>query len=177
MFTDKIGFEVDAFYYSTEPSSLQYTGVNITEIPLHARLTYNAPLGAGLGFVFGLGYAYNMWGEDATKYFHGVDSLGAALSTNDTDGGPGALIGFRFGNAGKVSMRVDLTGDYITSPINDTTSSLGSPVAQDSRVRPGPERHAQHRFWRPAAHPEGLGQGRRAGQDRPLPEHPARDRG
>jgi len=134
MFTDKIGFEVDAFYYSTEPSSAQYTGVNITEVPLHARLTYNAPLGAGLGFVFGLGYAYNMWGEDATKYFHGVDSLGAALSSTDTDGGPGALIGFRFGNAGKVSMRVDLTGDYITSPINDTTSSLGSPVAQDSRV-------------------------------------------
>ncbi len=125
MFTEKIGFEADAFYYSTEPSNLNYTGVTVTEIPMHFRLTYNTPLGAGIGVIFGLGYAYNLWGDSAKTYF---------MTDKSSDGGPGALFGLRFGNAGKVSMRVDLTGDYITSPINDTTSSFGSPVAQDSRV-------------------------------------------
>lgn len=125
MFTDKIGLEADAFYYSTEPESAQYTGVEITETPIHARLTYNTPMGAGIGFIFGLGYAHNMWGGDADSYF---------MTTNDSDGGPGGLIGFRFGSGGAVSMRVDLTGDYITSPINDSTSSLGSPTAEDSRL-------------------------------------------
>lgn len=126
MFTDKIGIEADAFYYSTDPSSLNYTGVTVTEVPIHGRFTYNAPLGSGLGMVFGLGYAYNMWGEDAETYFENPGTT--------SDGGPGGLIGFRFGT-GKVSLRLDLTGDYITSPINDTTSAIpGGPKADDSRL-------------------------------------------
>ncbi len=114
MFTQKIGFEVDAFHYSTQPSSLSYTGVSVTETPIHARLTYNAPLGAGLGVIFGVGYAYNMWGGGAdTSYF---------IASYDHDQGPGALIGLRFGNAGKVSMRVDMTGDFITGNIDENIS-------------------------------------------------------
>jgi len=125
MFTDKIGFEADAFYYSTEPESAQYTGVSVTEVPIHARITWNAPMGAGMGFVFGVGYAYNMWSGDAESYF---------MNSTKNDGGPGGLVGIRFGNGGTVSMRLDLTGDYITSPVNDTTGSLDTPVAQDSRL-------------------------------------------
>ncbi len=66
MFTDKIGLEADVFYYSTQPNTLSYTGPNVTEMPIHGRLTYNAPMGKGLGVIFGLGYAYNMWGDDAS---------------------------------------------------------------------------------------------------------------
>ncbi len=124
MFSDKIGFEADAFYYSTEPESAQYTGVSVTEVPIHARLTWNAPLGAGVGFIFGAGYVYNMWSGDATSYF---------MNSTENDGGPGGLVGLRFGS-GAVSMRIDLTGDYITSPINDTTGTLDTPRAQDSRL-------------------------------------------
>ena len=41
MFSDKIGLEADAFYYSTEPSSVNYTGVTVTQIPITGRLTFS----------------------------------------------------------------------------------------------------------------------------------------
>lgn len=113
MFSDKIGFEVDAFYFSMEPSSDQYTGVVVTEIPVHARITWNAPMGPGLAFIFGLGYTYNSWGEDAGTYFN---RAGTPYDKSNDDG-PGALIGFRFGAGGPISIRADLTGDFIPSPI------------------------------------------------------------
>ena len=111
MFSDKLGFEVDAFFLSTEPSSLSYTGVTVTQTATHARFTYNAPMGKGLAAIFGLGYAYNMWGEDADAYF---------LNTEGSDGGPGGLFGLRFGAGGKVSARVDVTGDYIMNAVDET---------------------------------------------------------
>jgi outer membrane protein OmpA-like peptidoglycan-associated protein len=113
MFSDKIGLEVDAFSYSTQPSSLAYTGVTVTQLPIHGRLTFNAPVGTGFGVIFGLGYAYNMWGKDATSYF---------LNSSDTDGGPGGLFGLRFGGNGAVTIRVDVTGDYITNPVDEPLS-------------------------------------------------------
>jgi outer membrane protein OmpA-like peptidoglycan-associated protein len=125
MFTDKIGLEADAFYYSTEPSSLTYTGVTVTETPITGRLTYNAGMGKGLAAIFGLGYTYNMWGDDALAYFQNT-------AGKDTDGGPSGLFGLRFGAGGPVSLRVDLTGTYVTDPINDVTIPSG-PTAQDSR--------------------------------------------
>lgn len=128
MFSDKIGLEGDVFYYSTEPSSLNYTGVTVTEMPIHGRLTYNAPVGTGFGVIFGLGYAYNSWSKDAKTYFE---------TDKSSDGGPGALFGLRFGS-GAVSVRFDVTGDYITSPINDTTSAIsGGPQADDNRFDVG----------------------------------------
>ena len=120
MLSDKIGIEADAFYYSTEPSSLSYTGVTVTQTPIHGRFTYNAPMGKGLAAIFGLGYAYNMWGEDADAYF---------LNTEGSDGGPGGLFGLRFGAGGKVSARVDVTGDYIMNPVDETLSGDDSRFA------------------------------------------------
>ncbi len=49
MFTDKIGLEGDVFYYETQPNGNSYTGPNLREMPIHGRLTYNAPMGKGLG--------------------------------------------------------------------------------------------------------------------------------
>ena len=130
MFSNKIGLEVDAFGYHTQPSSNAYTGVYIGENSMHARLTYNTGLGAGIGFILGAGYVNNWWyGMQMNSYFQ---------NTNGTDGGPGGLIGLRFGAGGKVSIRLDLTGDYITSPINDTTSAItGGPTADNSRFDVG----------------------------------------
>lgn len=132
MFSDKIGIEADVFYYSTEPEDLSYTGVYLTEMPIHGRFTYNAPLSTGLGIILGVGYAYNSWGKDAPEYFSGVDSAGNAINSKSSDGGPGALFGIRFGAGGPVSLRVDLTGDYILDPMNATTIA-GGPTASDSR--------------------------------------------
>ena len=71
-----------------------------------------------------------------------------------------------------MSIRLDLTGDYITSPINDTTSAIvGGPVADDSRFDLGMDAMLSLAFGGKKA-PEGFGHGRRGGQVRPLPEHP-----
>ncbi|MEZ4414077.1 MAG: OmpA family protein [Gemmatimonadales bacterium] len=113
MMSDKLGFEVDAFFLSTEPSSASYTGVNIDQTMGHARFTYNAPMGKGLAAIFGLGFAYNKWGGDAGTYF----MRDSTSYDKDSDYGPGGLFGLRFGAGGKVSARVDLTADYIPSPI------------------------------------------------------------
>ncbi len=113
MMSDKLGFEVDAFWLSTEPSSVNFTGVTIDQNMGHARFTYNAPMGKGLAAIFGLGFAYNKWGAAAGSYF----MRDSTEWDKDNDFGPGALFGLRFGAGGKVSARVDLTGDYIPSPI------------------------------------------------------------
>ena len=130
MFSNKLGIEVDAFGYHTQPSSNAYTGVYIGENSMHARLTFNTGLGAGLGFILGAGYVNNWWyGMQMNEYFG---------TTSSTDGGPGGLIGLRFGAGGPVSIRLDLTGDYITSPINATTNTVvGSPTADNSRFDVG----------------------------------------
>jgi outer membrane protein OmpA-like peptidoglycan-associated protein len=113
MVSDKLGFEVDAFFFSTEPTSLNYTGVTIDQTMAHARFTYNAPMGKGLSAIFGLGFAYNKWGGDAGSYF----LRDGTSYDKDSDYGPGGLFGLRFGSGGQVSVRVDLTGDFIPSPI------------------------------------------------------------
>jgi len=113
MLSDKLGFEVDAFFLSTEPSSASYTGVNIDQTMGHARFTYNAPMGKGLAAILGVGFAYNKWGGDAGTYF----MRDSTSYDKDSDYGPGGLVGLRFGAGGRVSARVDLTGDYIPSPI------------------------------------------------------------
>lgn len=124
MFSDKIGLEADAFYYSTEPSSANYTGVTVTQMPVSGRLTYNTG-GSAVSAIFGLGYTYNSWGEDAEAYFE---------TTKTSDGGPSGLFGLRFGGSGAVTVRLDVTGVYNTSPINETTSLIpGGPEADDSR--------------------------------------------
>ena len=82
MISDKIGLEVDAFYYSMQPTDAAYTGPDMTETPFHGRVTYNAPLGKSVAAIFGLGYTYNLWGGDSLQSFYG-------LGTTDNDAGPG----------------------------------------------------------------------------------------
>jgi outer membrane protein OmpA-like peptidoglycan-associated protein len=112
MFSDRIGLEGDIFYYSTEPNATGYTGPSMTEMPLHGRLTYNAPLGKSVSAILGLGATLNFWGGDSLKSWYNT--------TEDQDAGPGALVGLRFGGAHPFSVRVDWTGDYIINPFNET---------------------------------------------------------
>ena len=91
----------------------------MTETPFHGRVTYNAPLGKSVAAIFGLGYTYNIWGGDSLESFYG-------LGTTDNDAGPGALVGLRFGGSGLFSLRVDLTGDYIVNPFNETSTDNDS---------------------------------------------------
>ena len=130
MFTDKIGLEADVFYFSTPPTTATYTGPNVTEMPVHARLTYNAPMGKGLGVIFGLGFAYNIWGDSASagEFFNRNTFTGDKSGGALTDMGPGGLIGFRFGAGGPVSVRIDFTGDYIPSPIAMTSNGITDQV-------------------------------------------------
>jgi outer membrane protein OmpA-like peptidoglycan-associated protein len=114
MFTDKIGLEADVFSYSNQPNTVTYTGPNIKEMPIHGRLTYSVPMSKGLGFIVGVGYAYNMWSVDGVS------------NSDTTDSGPGGLIGLRFGSGGPVSFRVDFTGDYILNPITEGSSGNSS---------------------------------------------------
>ncbi len=122
MLSDRVGFEADLFHYSTEPSSGTAGDTSVTETPLHVRFTYNAPVSSSLAFILGLGFAYNSWGGDAGTYFMragtGVDK--------SADYGPGGLVGMRIGAGSKVSLRLDLTGDYIPSPI-----MAGNPYVQN----------------------------------------------
>jgi len=114
MFSDKIGLEGDIFYYSTNPTG---STLDVTEMPLHGRLTYYANVNKNFGFIFGLGAVYNQWGGDSLKTYY--------ATTTDADAGPGGLVGLRFGG-GPVSFRVDLTGDYIINPFNQTSSANDS---------------------------------------------------
>jgi outer membrane protein OmpA-like peptidoglycan-associated protein len=120
MFTDKIGFEVDAFYYQSEPESGSFTGVLVKEIPMHGRFTYNISGNNGLGVVFGLGFAYNYWYDDAGTYFQ-RDGSGFDKSA---DYGPSGLFGLRFGGSGPLTVRLDFTGDYIPNPIDETLNGI-----------------------------------------------------
>ena len=112
-----------SFTTPTQPSAAGYTGPDMTELPIHGRLTYNAPLGKSLTAIFGLGATYNKWGGDSLESYYGT--------TADHDAGPGALFGLRFGGARTFTLRVDWTGDYIVNPFNETSS------ANDSRFDMG----------------------------------------
>ncbi len=114
MFTDKIGLEGDVFYYSTTPTN---SSIDVTEMPIHGRLTYYANVSRNFGFIFGLGAVYNQWGGDSLESYYST--------TTDADAGPGGLVGVRLGG-GRVSLRVDLTGDYIINPFNETSAANDS---------------------------------------------------
>ncbi len=111
MVSDKIGVEADVFYYSATPTVSGYP--DVTETPIHGRITYNAALGKGVAAIFGIGYTYNLWSGDSLETYYGP-------YISDNDAGPGALVGLRFGGSGLFSVRVDLTGDYIVNPFNET---------------------------------------------------------
>ncbi len=91
-----ISVEADASYTHT----LSAEGLSVRSIPLHGRLVWNAPLGEHSAFLLGGGYTRQLFRNNY----------------RETSNGVGGLAGFRLGMGDLLSIRLDVTGDYITNP-------------------------------------------------------------
>jgi OOP family OmpA-OmpF porin len=102
-FARNLGIEADASYtYVDGPNDSQ-----ISYIPIHARLLYAIRMADHADFLLGAGYTHTLWGRDA----------------DESEAGFGGLVGLRLGTPGPVTIRVDLTGDYVSDPKLGTGSS------------------------------------------------------
>ena len=75
-------------------------GLNVSYIPLRARLLYNVPVGEHGAFLVGGGYARNEFRRDLDTHEDGVTGL----------------LGARLGLPGITSIRISTSVDYIPSP-------------------------------------------------------------
>ena len=75
-------------------------GLNVSYIPLRARLLFNLPVGEHGAFLLGGGYARNEFRRDLDTHEDGVTGL----------------IGARLGLPGNTSIRISTSVDYIPSP-------------------------------------------------------------
>ena len=79
-------------------------GGHLSAVPIHARLLYNFPVGEHSALLLGGGWTHNEYGK----------------SYKAKDDGFGGLAGLRLGMGGTVSIRLDITADYMSSPAVDT---------------------------------------------------------
>lgn len=88
------------------PTHLTTTNGDVRVTRLNGSLHYDIPLSDHAAFILGGGYTYN-------KY-----QLRAGGVNNDMghETGPSGLVGFRFGLGSIVSIRIDGTFDYFSSP-------------------------------------------------------------
>src|SRR5512145_3460295 len=63
-FARGFSIEADAFYFQTEPEGDTLPGIEVNQIPIRGRLTWNPALSEAFGLVIGAGYTYNMWQGD-----------------------------------------------------------------------------------------------------------------
>ena len=97
-FTHNLAIEGEAAYTKTRVVS---TEINVKNIPLRGRLTYNIPLGDNASsFQVGAGYVRDMYRED--QHFN--------------DDGITGLAGLRLGLSPSWSVRLSVTADYVPSP-------------------------------------------------------------
>ncbi len=95
-FMKNLAIEADASYTAAEGPADE----RIRYIPMHARLVYNMPWGQHVGVLIGGGYTRNMFRK----------------SYDESANGFGGLVGLRLGTGDLFTIRLDLTGDYITDP-------------------------------------------------------------
>jgi len=81
-------------------------GGQISAVPIHARLLYNVPAGDHSALILGAGYVRNKYGK----------SIGVV---DDSDNGFGGLLGLRTALGGTVSLRFDVTVDYMSTPVTE----------------------------------------------------------
>lgn len=95
---------------SYTPTSYEFAIPRVAAINVAGHLLGNLPMGDHVAFVIGGGYSY-------TKYQDRYDEgeFGPITADGD-DSGPRGLLGFRFGLGELVSVRLDGTADYISSP-------------------------------------------------------------
>ncbi len=99
-----------------------WLGDTISHLPFRARLVYNQPLSGGFAFLIGAGYVHNEYGQDI----------------QGADNGVTGLVGFRFGLAGPVALRVSGAADYILKPANGEDKNLNLAAQAGLSVVLGP---------------------------------------
>lgn len=82
---------------------IEVQGLNVSYLPLRARLLFNFPVGEHGAFLLGGGYARNEFRRDLDTHEDGVTGL----------------IGARLGLPGSTSIRISTSLDYIPSPSID----------------------------------------------------------
>ncbi len=102
-FLKNLGIEADASYTYVDGGN----NAKISYIPIHARLLYAVPFAQHADLLLGAGYTHTLWKKDL----------------DESEAGFGGLVGFRLGTPGPVTIRVDLTGDYVSDPKVGTGSS------------------------------------------------------
>lgn len=91
-----LAIEGDASYTATYTVNEDF----VRNIPIHARLVYNFPVGEHGALLLGGGYVRNMFRKNYVESGNGF----------------GGLVGVRLGTGNVLSIRIDATGDYITDP-------------------------------------------------------------
>ena len=108
------GLELEAAGSYT-PTFREEIGGRVSVLGLNGRLLYHMPLGDHSAFILGGGVTHNKYGKTA----------------DGSETGPGALVGFRFGLGDVLSVRLDGTMDYFSSP-NDELSTNPAGGAADN---------------------------------------------
>ncbi len=103
-FTDKLAIEVEGAWVPAKGRD----DVNVSYIPLRAKLALNALVGEHFGFVFGAGYVQSMYKRDYDL----------------SDAGATGSVGVRLGLGDVTSIRIDTYIDYVPSPDNGVSSNL-----------------------------------------------------
>jgi len=93
--------EGDVSYTSLEREG--NVGGHISAVPIHARLLYNIPAGDHAAVILGGGYVRNKYGK----------------SLDGNDNGIGGLLGLRAALGGLISLRFDVTVDYMSTPVTE----------------------------------------------------------
>jgi OOP family OmpA-OmpF porin len=103
-FTDHLAIEAEGAWVPAEGKG----GVDVSYIPLRAKLALNAPIGEHAGVVFGAGYVQSLYKRDYDL----------------SDAGVTGSAGIRLGVGDVTSIRIDTYVDYIPSPDNGASSNL-----------------------------------------------------
>jgi outer membrane protein OmpA-like peptidoglycan-associated protein len=97
-----IGLEGDiAFVSTTAPLA-----ASVTQLPMHARLLYGAPVAPRYAVLLGAGWAHNLYRKPVRQWEEGVSGL----------------LGVRADLSRSVAARLDLVADYYPSPLNESTA-------------------------------------------------------
>lgn len=98
--------EIEGDVSYTSQDRERNAGGQISAVPIHARLLYNVPAGDHGAVILGAGYVRNKYGK----------SIGVV---DDSDNGFGGLVGLRTALGGTVSLRFDVTVDYMSTPVTE----------------------------------------------------------
>ena len=101
------GIEIEASGAYT-PTRYEFRSGRVDALTASGRLLGNLPFGDHVALILGGGYTFN-------KYMDKGDPI-PGISAEGDESGPGGLVGFRFGLGDLVSIRLDGTADYISSP-------------------------------------------------------------